>query len=164
MEFDPIIGTHSLRVHDSSHGECRIWKVPERVHARGQTSGMREVIIINSSTVAECTVGVHRMGREEVLRAIRQAESEAEQTIADAESKASEIVSKARLTATEIIQAGRSDSEANAQTMISEARSAAESEAQKVSKEGDSNIGSIHDGGEGSRQYAVNAVLDAFRS
>jgi vacuolar-type H+-ATPase subunit H len=48
--------------------------------------------------------------------------------------------------------------------MISEARSAAESEAQKVSKEGDSRIGSIHDGGEGSREDAVNAVLDAFRS
>ena len=48
--------------------------------------------------------------------------------------------------------------------MISEARSAAESEAKKVSKEGDSAIGSIHDGGEGSREDAVNAVLDAFRS
>ena len=40
----------------------------------------------------------------------------------------------------------------------------AESEAEKVSKEGDSAIGSIHDGGEGSREDAVNAVLDAFRS
>ena len=40
----------------------------------------------------------------------------------------------------------------------------AESEAHKVSEEGDSRIGSIHDGGEGSREDAVNAVLDAFRS
>ena len=48
--------------------------------------------------------------------------------------------------------------------MISEARTAAEGEAKKVSKQGDSTIGSIHDGGEGSRGKAVKAVLDAFRS
>ena len=74
------------------------------------------------------------MGREEVLRAIRQAESEAAKTIADAESEAAEIISKARLKATEIIQAGKSDSEASSQNMISEARSVAEGEAAKVSK------------------------------
>ncbi|MBI88123.1 MAG: hypothetical protein CMB67_03745 [Euryarchaeota archaeon] len=104
------------------------------------------------------------MGRKEVLRAIRQAESDAKETIAKAEAQASEIISKARLTATEIIQAGRSESESNSQSLISEARNAAEGEAKKVSKEGDSAIGSIHDGGEGSRAEAVNAVLDAFRS
>ena len=48
--------------------------------------------------------------------------------------KAAEIISKARLKATEIIQSGKSDSEANSQTMISEARSVAEGEAAKVSK------------------------------
>ena len=85
------------------------------------------------------------MGREEVLRAIRQAESEAEKTIANAESEAAEIISKARLKATEIVQSGKSDSEASSQNMISEARSVAEGEAAKVSKKGDSAIGSIHD-------------------
>ena len=104
------------------------------------------------------------MGREEVLRAIRQAEREAEKTIADAEAEASEIISKARLKATEIIQSGKSDSEASSQDLISEARSAAEGEAAKVSKKGDSAIGSIHDSGEGSREKAVKAVMDAFRS
>ena len=104
------------------------------------------------------------MGREEVLRAIRQAEREAKDTISKAEAEASGIVSKARLAATEIVQTGRSDSEANSQSLISNARSAAEGEAEKVSKEGDSAIGSIHDGGEGSRVDAVNAVLDAFKS
>ena len=104
------------------------------------------------------------MGREEVLRAIRQAESEAAKTIADAESEAAEIISKARLKATEIIQTGKFDSEASSQEMISEARSVAEGEAAKVAKKGDSAIGSIHDSGEGSREKAVKAVVDAFRS
>ena len=36
--------------------------------------------------------------------------------------------------------------------------------AAKVSKKGDSEIGSIHDSGEGSRGEAVKAVVDAFRS
>ena len=104
------------------------------------------------------------MGREEVLRAIGQAESEAAKTIADAESEAAEIISKARLEATEIIQTGKSDSEASSQNMISEARNVAEGEAAKVSKKGDSAIGSIHDSGEGSREKAVKAIVDAFRS
>ena len=73
-------------------------------------------------------------------------------------------ISKARLTATEIVQSGKSDSEASSQSMISEARNAAEGEAAEVAKKGDSAIGSIHDGGEGSRGEAVKAVLDAFRS
>ena len=66
--------------------------------------------------------------------------------------------------ATEIIQSGKSDSEASSQNMISEARSVAEGEAAKVSKKGDSEIGSIHDSGEGSRGEAVKAVVDAFKS
>ena len=66
--------------------------------------------------------------------------------------------------ATEIIQTGKSDSEASSQNMISEARSVAEVEAAKVSKKGDSAIGSIHDSGEGSRGEAVRAVVDAFKS
>ena len=66
--------------------------------------------------------------------------------------------------ATEIVQSGKSDSEASSQNMISEARSVAEGEAAKVSKKGDSAIGSIHDSGEGSRGEAVRAVVDAFKS
>ena len=104
------------------------------------------------------------MGREEVLRAIRQAETEAEKTLTNAESEAAEIISKARLKATEIIQSGKSDSEASSQNMNSEARCVAEGEAATVSKKGDSAIGSIHDSGEGSRGEAVRAVVDAFNS
>ena len=66
--------------------------------------------------------------------------------------------------ATEIIQSGKSDSEASSQNMISKARSVAEGEAAKVSKKGDSEIGLIHDSGEGSRGEAVKAVVDAFKS
>ena len=40
----------------------------------------------------------------------------------------------------------------------------AEGEAAEVAKKGDSAIGSIHDGGEGSRGEAVRAVVDAFKS
>ena len=36
------------------------------------------------------------MGKQEVLRAIREAETEAKETIANAESQASEIITKAR--------------------------------------------------------------------
>ena len=104
------------------------------------------------------------MGREEVLRAIRDAEKEAKITVANAESQASEIISKARLAATEIIQAGRSDSEESTQNMISEARQAAEGEAKKVSKEGASSIDSIQQSSEGKRKEAVDTVLNAFRS
>ena len=104
------------------------------------------------------------MGKQEVLRAIREAETEAKETIANAESQASEIITKARLVATEIVQSGKSDSESSSQSVISDARSIAEGEAAKVIKEGDSVIGTIHDDGEGSRAAAVKAILDAFRS
>lgn len=104
------------------------------------------------------------MGRETVLKAIRNAENKAKETITDAESQASEIITKARLAATEIIQSGRSDSESNSQDMISEARDIAEKEAMKVSKDGDSSINSIHKGSDGNREKAVKIVLDAFRS
>ncbi len=104
------------------------------------------------------------MSREDVLRAIRDAEIAAKVTLDEAKTEASEIVTKARLAATEIIQHGRSDSEASSQGKIAEARSVAEQQAGKVSKEGDSSIKSIHDGGEGSRERAVSVVLDSFRS
>jgi len=104
------------------------------------------------------------VGREEVLRAIRDAENVARVTIEDAKAEASEIVAKARLSATEIIQHGRSDSDASSRGKISEARNTAEKEADKVSEEGDSSIKSIHDGGESSRENAVSVVLDSFRS
>ena len=86
------------------------------------------------------------MGRETVLKAIRNAENKAKEIISDAESEASDIITKARLSATEIIQSGRSDSESSSQGMISEARGVAEKEAKKVSKDGDSSIDSIHKG------------------
>jgi V/A-type H+-transporting ATPase subunit G/H len=104
------------------------------------------------------------MGRETVLKAIRDAENSAREIISNAESEASDIVTKARLSATEIIQSGRSNSESSSQGMISEARGVAEKEAKKVSKDGDSSINSIHDGSDGNRENAVKIVLDAFRT
>ena len=105
------------------------------------------------------------MGRETVLKAIRNAENKAREIISDAESEASDIITKARLSATEIIQSGRSDSESSSQGMISEARGVAEKkEAKKVSKDGDSSIDSIHKGSDGNREKAVKIVLDSFRT
>ena len=104
------------------------------------------------------------MGRETVLKAIRNAENKAKEIISGAESEASEIVTKARLSATETIQSGRANSESNSQGMISEARGLAENQAKKVSKAGDSSINSIHQGSDGNREKAVKIVLDAFRS
>ena len=104
------------------------------------------------------------MGRETVLKAIRNAENKAREIISDAESEASDIITKARLSATEIIQSGRSDSELNSQGMISEARGVAEKEAKKVSKDGDSSIDSIQKGSDGNREKAVKIVLDSFRA
>ena len=104
------------------------------------------------------------MGRETVLKAIRNAENKAREIISDAESEASDIITKARLSATEIIQSGRSDSETSSQGMISEARGVAEKEAKKVSKDGDSSIDSIHKGSDGNREKAVQIVLDSFRA
>jgi ATP synthase H subunit len=104
------------------------------------------------------------MGRETVLKAIRNAEIKAREIISDAESEAADIITKARLSATEIIQSGRSDSESSGQGMISEARGIAEKEAKKVSKDGDSSINSIHKGSDGNRENAVKIVLDAFRT
>ena len=104
------------------------------------------------------------MGRETVLKAIRNAENKAREIISDAEYEASDIITKARLSATEIIQSGRSDSESSSQGMISEARGVAEKEAKKVSKDGDSSIDSIHKGSDGNREKAVQIVLDSFRA
>ena len=104
------------------------------------------------------------MGRETVLKAIRNAENKAREIISDAESEASDIITKARLSATEIIQSGRLDSESSSQGMISEARGVAEKEAKKVSKDGDSSIDSIHKGSDGNREKAVKIVLDSFRT
>ena len=104
------------------------------------------------------------MGRDEVLKAIRQAEKEARGILKEADSKAVEIISKARLRSAEIIQSSKSDSETASQNLITKSRSIAEGEAAKVSKEGDSAIGSIHDSGHESRKRAVKAVIDAFKS
>ena len=104
------------------------------------------------------------MGRDEVLKAIRQAEKKARGILKDADSKAAEILSKARLRSAEIIQSSKSDSEAASQNLITKSRSIAEGEAAKVSEEGDSAIGSIHDAGHESRVRAVKAVIDAFKS
>jgi len=103
------------------------------------------------------------MAREEVLRAIRDAEIEATATLSDAKKEASQIVSQARQKASEIISQGKSTSESDAQNLISEVRLSAGSEAELVSKEGHTAEKNIHDSGKKNRDKAVKLVIDSFR-
>ena len=64
------------------------------------------VKVIYRSTFARVTEG-DTMGRADILRAIKDSESEAKKIQSDAESKASETVSNARVKAAESIHSGR---------------------------------------------------------
>ena len=65
------------------------------------------------------------MAREDVLRAIKDAEIAATATLSDAKKEASQIVSQARQNASEILISGKSTSEFEAQNLISEAKASA---------------------------------------
>ena len=71
---------------------------------------------------------------------------------------------KARLKAAESLQSSRSESDAEAQKIVTDARAAAEKEAGKVASNGDAAIDEIHTSGEKNRAKAVSTVLDAFRA
>ena len=62
------------------------------------------------------------MGKNDVLKAIREAEIEAQKTLEEANKKASSIVSASRSDASEIVAKGRVKAEAGAQELISSAR------------------------------------------
>lgn len=104
------------------------------------------------------------MAREEVLRSIKDAEIAATETLSDAKKEATSIISQARQKASEILTSGRSESESNAQGLISKARESAGSEAEVVSNDGKVAQKSIHDSGIKNRQKAEKIVIDAFRN
>ena len=63
------------------------------------------------------------MGREDILRTIKDAEADASATLAKAESESSGIVSKARAEAAQSVADGRAQAQADAQKMIDDAQS-----------------------------------------
>ena len=74
--------------------------------------------MINSFWV-ETFVQVMIMARDNVLRAIKNAEIEATETLSEAKREAIAITSKARQKASEIVVEGKSISESDAQNLIS---------------------------------------------
>ncbi|MBA41153.1 MAG: hypothetical protein CMB17_04655 [Euryarchaeota archaeon] len=104
------------------------------------------------------------MGRNDILRAIKEAEASAEQTILAAKEKASRILSDARSAASESVVAGRRETEASAQSNLQSAREAASGEAAKVKKSGESTLSDVHLSAESNRDTAISLVLDAIRN
>ena len=103
------------------------------------------------------------MTKEEVLRAIKDAEIAATETLSNAKKEASQIVSQARQNASEILSAGKSTSESEGQSLISEARASAGSEAEVVSNDGHAAQKNVHDSGKKNRDKAAKLVIDSFR-
>ena len=103
------------------------------------------------------------MVRDNVLRAINDAEIKATETLSEAKKEASMIISQARQKSSEIIIQERSISETNAQHLISETRNSAGSEAEKVSKDGHAAGEKVHNSGKKNRDKAVKLVIDYFR-
>ncbi|MFL2493977.1 MAG: hypothetical protein ACJ0HH_04440 [Candidatus Thalassarchaeum sp.] len=104
------------------------------------------------------------MGRAEVLRTIKETESEAERIRSKAEIKASETISNARVKAAETITAGRQSADDEAALMIGEARTSSAKEADKVAAEGDVHLEEVAANGKKNRKSAADAVLSAFRN
>ena len=84
------------------------------------------------------------MGKEDILKAIKNAEENAAKTLANAEVKAASILSDARVKATELIQEKQENINSNSRKMIDDARATAQTEADKVTKQGDKEITDIN--------------------
>ncbi len=103
------------------------------------------------------------MAREQVLRAVKDAEAKAAERKAEAESEAVSIVAEARADASALVADGRAETDSETAKMIESARAAAAKEAAKVEKAGIKGLEAIREGGEARRGDAVEAVLVAFR-
>ena len=99
------------------------------------------------------------MAREDVLRAIKDAEIAATETLSTAKKEAAQIISQARQNASEILTSGKSSSESEAQNLISDARASAGSEANIVSKDGEVAQKNVHDSGKKNRKKLTNTEI-----
>ena len=117
--------------------------------------------MIYCSTFTHVTEG-DTMGRAEVLRTIKDSESEAERIRAAAITKARETISNARVKASESLSTGRQSADDEAASIISEARSSSAKEAAKVASKGDSQLEKVAANGQKNRKWAARVVIDAF--
>jgi ATP synthase H subunit len=102
------------------------------------------------------------MGRIDVLRGIKEAESSATASLEDAKSKAVQTLTNARKKAAVIIKDANEKSQIETQASLSGARDSASVEADKVSTEGESALEAIHSSGVDRRQDAIKLVLSGF--
>jgi vacuolar-type H+-ATPase subunit H len=103
------------------------------------------------------------MGRAEVLRTIKDAESNAEGIRGQAESEAKGIVSNARAGAAEISSKGRQQADEAAASIIKSSKDDSERQAGSISTEGDALLDKVKENGKKNRGAAVEVVLSAFR-
>jgi len=120
------------------------------------------VKVIYCSTFARVTEG-DTVGREVVLRAIKDAEDEAGRIRAEAEIKANEMISSARVKAAEALNSGRQSAEEEAASIINEARATSEKESAAVAAEGGDQLEQVVADGKKNREAASATVLSAFR-
>ena len=102
------------------------------------------------------------MGKIDVLRGIKEAESSATVALEDAKSKAVQTLTNARIKAAEIIKSANEKSQIATQASLDGARENASVEANKVSTEGESVLEAIHSSGVNRRQEAIKLVLSGF--
>jgi vacuolar-type H+-ATPase subunit H len=102
------------------------------------------------------------MARDEVLRAIKEAEKKASAKLEKANSDASNINIKARGESADIVSAGGRAAEAEAQSLVDAARAAANKAADSVRSDGEEALTTIREQGEKNRSSAVDSVLDTF--
>lgn len=102
------------------------------------------------------------MGKIDVLRGIKEAESSATVALEDAKSKAVQTLTNARIKAAEIIKSANEKSQIATQASLDGARESASVEADKVSTEGESALEAIHTSGINRRQEAIKLVLSGF--
>ena len=102
------------------------------------------------------------MSREEILRAIKEAETKASAMLDKANSDALNIISKARSKAVETIIAGKRDAEVEARAMLDEARGVASNEASAVITAGEAALVAIHENGDNNRSSAIDSVLNTL--
>ena len=103
------------------------------------------------------------MGREEVLRTIKEAESNAERVPEQAESEAKSIVSNARAEAADVSLKGRQQADEAAASIIKNSKDDSEWQAGTISTEGDALLEKVKENGKKNRSAAVQVVLSAFR-
>ena len=102
------------------------------------------------------------MSKEEILRSIKNAESEAQQTLEAAEQKAQAIVTRSRGAASDLSKQVAQLAQDEAQQVIEAARQAATATAEKVAEDGAGALSAIRSNGKKNRGKAVDAVLTAF--